>query len=186
MNKTISSRISFVRNNDSLEVTITQGVAKVKLALLFAWLLFWGVWGIYLFVLIQNLQADQSLLFWFSMLTIWAFFFFRILKVVLWRVEGKEKIVLDAGGLKVKRPILGLGRTKTYQLQHIKAHGRNKEKSNNLGFLSNSFWIIGGEKLGFNYMGKREVYGCQLQDKEVQALGQVMEKNLREFTRKGK
>ncbi|MFM7725657.1 MAG: hypothetical protein ACKO7B_03065, partial [Flavobacteriales bacterium] len=50
-----------------------------------------------------------------------------------------------------------------------------------LAFLDDSFWIIGGERVGFSYSGRRIQLGKQLALRDAELLLRVMESAIREF-----
>jgi hypothetical protein len=50
-----------------------------------------------------------------------------------------------------------------------------------LAFLDDSFWIIGGERVGFSHSGKKVRIGKQLQIKDAELLIRVMESAMRDF-----
>jgi hypothetical protein len=50
-----------------------------------------------------------------------------------------------------------------------------------LAFLDDSFWIIGGERVGFNYNGSKRRFGKQLERKDAELLIRVIESSFREF-----
>jgi hypothetical protein len=56
-----------------------------------------------------------------------------------------------------------------------------RDPGNFLAFLDDSFWIIGGERVGFNYNGSKRRLGKQLERKDAELLIRVIESAFREF-----
>jgi hypothetical protein len=56
-----------------------------------------------------------------------------------------------------------------------------RDKTKFLHTLDQSFWIIGGDALSFQYFRKSIVFGKQLSEREAGALAKVIDKALRKF-----
>ena len=187
MHKKISDRISFERDKEFLEIHIKQQIPSWQFALLAGWLAAWFACGMYFIYAFNQTPSESPKFVWYIILGLWAFIFFRVAKVLIWRWRGKEVIGLKNGVFSIKNSYGGVGKPATFNVQHVKAFGKIKNDGNQfMGFLEKSFWSMGGETLGFNYMGKKYQFGKQLGDREVQALGQVVDKALREFNRRAK
>lgn len=177
----VSDRITISKNRDSTRIEITQKIENWKMWLLRSWLVAWlFVGGVFLYnALIQ--QEDSGKILLLIIIGFWSFFLFRIGKALLWRARGKEIILIEPQKMWIQNAIGKAGRRQSFNLPHVKALGKIKEKNEFMAFMDNSFWIIGGDKLGFNYNGRRFQLGKQLNDKDVRALAQILEKSIREF-----
>ena len=108
---------------DGLEIIIPAGRNLFAVVFLGVWLVGWlagevtalaGLAGI---ASAGNVAADLFLLVWLTFWTIGGYF---ATTTWLWMLVGKERILMGAGTLCVKRDILGLGRPRTYELFRIR------------------------------------------------------------------
>ena len=125
-------------------------------------------------------QSEQ--IFFIICSSLWLFFFIRITKVFLWRLIGKEIIRMDREGLFVKNAFGSRGKSETFNYQTIFKLGLIKrDPASFLAFLDDSFWIIGGERIGFSYSGRKIQLGKQLDARDAELLLRVMESAIREY-----
>jgi hypothetical protein len=182
--KMIGERIWFDRTKSHLEVVITQRVEFWKELLLILWLIGWLFCGIVFVYFLNQAEFQSQRVFLFVSLGFWAFFMFRISRVFFWRRIGKELINVGDGKITIRNQIGRFGKVQTYNLQHVKNIGLVKFSDRNfLQFMDQSFWIIGGDKLGFSYMSKKYQFGKQLNEKDYRALLFVVEKAIRSFSK---
>lgn len=180
----VSDRISITQEREHTRIEISQGIEQWKMWMLRAWIIAWlFVGGVFLYYAVMQPEGTGKILF-FIIIAFWAFFLFRIGKALLWRARGKEVIQIEPKTMWIQNAIGKAGRRQSFKLDHIKALGKIKEKNEFMSFMDNSFWIIGGDKIGFNYNGRRFQLGKQLNDREVKSLGQILEKSIREFSKK--
>ena len=98
----IGDRITFDQTEDRLRVDIRQGIAPGQMALLTAWLVAWFVLeAAVIFFWIQDSSEGNAALGYAIYSAFWAFFAFRIGKVWLWRMRGREVLVIDRKGLSI-------------------------------------------------------------------------------------
>lgn len=180
----ISDRISITKDKEFTRVEITQAVDTWKMWMLRVWVTLWIFLGVIFFYYAIFPPNGTSPIIMYVIIAFWAFFLFRIGKALLWRTRGKEIIHIEPRKMWIQNAIGKTGRRQQFNLEHVKAFGKIKEKNEFLAFMDNSFWVIGGDKLGFNYNGRRFQMGKQLSDREVRSLGQIMEKNIREYAKR--
>lgn len=178
--KQISKRVHFVRSPESLVITINQKVERWKESLLMAWLAAWLFCGIY-FLAELIATTDSGLKTFLAIsLAFWAFFLFRIGKVFFWRILGEEIIEITKETISIRNAMGPFGKKEVFRMNQIRKFGVIKYNSRSFfQFMDESFWIIGGDKFGFEYGGKRIQFGKQLNPKEVTALGRMLEKLFR-------
>jgi len=183
--KFIGKRIRVVRGGDGIEIRISQRVQRWQEAMLLAWLTGWAFCGgVFIYYLI-NPAATSDRIFFLISSAVWLFFFVRILKVFLWRLGGEEIIRLVPGKLKIRNAFWNKGRTEEFPFQQIFKLGIITRSPNSFwAFLDDSFWIIGGEKVGFSVSGRRIQLGKQLSARDAELLIRVMESGMREWAKK--
>ncbi len=180
--KFIGKRIAVVRNREQLQVTIGQQIERWQEAALIAWLAAWTfVGGVFLYYTFASTDFGQRM--FFALLSaVWMYFFVRILKVFFWRKRGKEILTFKSGKLYLQNAIGKRGRTEEFAYHNIFKLGLVKnEPTNFFAFLDDSFWIIGGDRVGFNYNGSKIRLGKQLNVRDAELLVRVMESAIKEY-----
>ena len=119
------------------------------------------------------------------MLAFWAWFELGIGRVVLWRLKGFELWRLKEGTLTIKDSIFGYGRAHDYFVDNIQSFGAIQVDETSWKWqLNDSFWVIGGERLGFEHAGKKVAMGKGLSKEETVRVAQVMERALKSARKK--
>lgn len=180
--KFIGKRISVRRSKQELRIEIGQQIERWQEALLIAWIAAWTFCGlVFIGYAIKATDFNERLFFVVST-SLWLFFFVRIAKVFVWRKMGKEIITIKPGQLDIKNAFGKFGRTENFISSNILKLGVIKKSPTNFfAFLDDSFWIIGGDRIGFNYSGKKIRLGKQLSVKDTELLVRVIESGLREL-----
>ena len=182
----ISERVSVEQKADGLSVVISARLPRTKEALLVAWFVTWTLCGAYFIYELTQPQADpktrQGLLL---MVAFWVWFEIRIGRVVLWRLKGFELWRLKGGSLTVKDSILGYGRAHEYFVQNIQRFGPIEvDESSWKWQLNDSFWVMGGERIGFEHVGKKIAIGKGLTRQEAERTAQVLDRALKAARKK--
>ncbi|MBL7962288.1 MAG: hypothetical protein JNM31_00460 [Flavobacteriales bacterium] len=181
----ISDRVSVNANAEGVSVVITPRLPRHQEALLVAWTLAWtacGIWFIVELARTTDASLRQGLL---VMVAFWAYFELRIGRVLLWRLRGIELIRIrrDARGamITLKDNILGYGRARDHFVANIQRFGLLAIDESSLRWqLQDSFWVRGGERLGFEDTGRKVAFGKGLTRKEAEAVAAVLEKGLKQ------
>lgn len=166
----IGSRISVLEKEDELSIIVLNGATKQKNTSLLLWIIAWLFCGsvvLWQFFEIDDRQSKLTLMVWLSF---WAYFAYVIIKAYRWRVAGKEVIKIKEGKLFIKRDQKGKGKIAIYLLDHVQDLRIVKVKKSFLNFLNDSYWLISGERLLFDYYGKTIKFGIQLEQKDASAL----------------
>ncbi len=180
--KFIGKRIRIERSKNDFHIEITQKIERWQEAMLLFWLSAWTFCGgVFLFYAFNATNQTEQLFYIISS-SLWLFFFVRISKVFFWRLAGKEIIDISSDGIRIRNSFGKWGKSQLFQQQNIFKLGLIKRESTSfLAFLDDSFWIIGGERVGFNYSGRRIQIGKQLSLRDAELLLRVIESAIREF-----
>lgn len=180
--KFIGKRISVRRTREELIIEIGQQVERWQEAMLFGWIMAWTFCGA-VFIGYAIVSADFSQRMFFIICSVaWLYFFIRISKVLIWRKRGKEIITLSKGVLQLKNAFGIKGKSETFHFDNIFKLGLlNKSSTSFFSFLDDSFWIIGGDRVGFSYSGTNIRLGKQLSLKDAELLVRVIESGIREY-----
>lgn len=180
--KRIGQRISCAQHDSSFTIVIEQSISNSKLRLLMSWWLAWWLVGAaFVWERSKTVVPDERLFLNIS-LAFWAYFAFRVGKVIAWRIWGTERIRITDDTLSVKNAFGSFGRAHLIPLsevERIEVVQRDPKKF--VHSLDQSFWIMGGEGLMIRYAGKRMPLGKQLSEKESGALAKEMDRVIRRF-----
>ena len=180
--KFIGKRIAVHRSKQSLKIEIGQQIERWQEALLIAWFSAWSFCGAVFIGYAYTSEDKNQQIFFVVCSSLWLFFFVRIAKVFIWRRIGKEIITINPGEVTIKNAFGRFGRTEKFASHNIFKLGVIKKSPTNFfAFLDDSFWIIGGDKVGFNYNGKKIRLGKQLNVRDTELLVRVIESGLREI-----
>lgn len=169
--KVIGERISILKKENLLSIVILPDKEKRKLILLFFWLLAWSVCGVVVLANYFQMTEQKARLFIIIYLSFWAYFEFSIIRVFMWRRNGKEKLWIQNGILHYQREINGRGKVQEFNLSLVSKlqllELRHTSWADN---INQSFWIRGGERLEFTSQAKSVRLGMQLSDEEAKAV----------------
>lgn len=176
----IGKRISIKKTENEVSIVILSTADKTKKILLFVWFILWTLSGIVVlsqFFLIPDQNTKVGIIVWMGF---WAYFEYKIFKAVMWRSYGIEKIKLREGKLFYKRDVAGRGKIQVYEFDFIKDLRIIQAKENSLmDNLNNSYWVIAGEKVAFDYYGKEIKLALQLDEADTKALHKLIDKKIR-------
>jgi hypothetical protein len=181
----IGKRIHVVRSKNDIVISISQQIQRWQEALLIAWIAAWTFCGaVFIKYLVQSPQFSDRM-FFAVCVSAWGYFFIKILRVYLWRKGGREIIRIAPGKLTLINAYWKKGRPEDFLLPSILKLGLVKnDAASFLSFLDDSFWIIGGDRVGFNYNGEKVRLGKQLAPKDAELLVRTLESAMREFSKK--
>ncbi|MCC6542230.1 MAG: hypothetical protein IT225_08425 [Flavobacteriales bacterium] len=181
MMEIVSDRVSIDRSADRISVVISARLTKRKEALLIAWFLCWLLIGTYVLYARTNMPSGDPLRqFLLVFLAFWLYFVVRVGRALLWRLKGFEQWRLKDGVLTLKDSILGFGKANTYFVENIQRLGAlNLDPTSFKHQLNDSFWTVGGERLGFEHLGRKVAFGKGLTEAEAKRVLFVLQEALR-------
>lgn len=171
--KVIGKRISIlVKPEESLlSIVILPDKDKLKLTLLFLWLLAWSVCGAIVMANYFTVKDASSKLFIIIYLSFWAYFEFNILRTFIWKRSGKEKIWIRNGLLHYQREVSKRSKIKEFNLSLVdKFRILELSKTRLADTINQSFWVRGGERLEFSSQGRVYPFAMQVTDEEARVL----------------
>ncbi len=164
----LSERVSLDKREGVTSVVISPRLSRGNEALLLAWVLAWTCCGAYVIYALFQMAPGQERSFTLAFMAFWTYFEVRMVRVLLWRTKGFEKWRLKDGTLTIKDEILGYGRANDYFVENIQKLGLiDMDRTSWKWQLNDSFWLMGGERLGFEHLGKKIVFGKGLTDEEA-------------------
>ncbi|MDF2436139.1 MAG: hypothetical protein K0Q95_515 [Bacteroidota bacterium] len=167
----IGKRISIKHSETETSIVIVSQSEKIKNILLFSWFFIWTVSGIIVlsqYFRIQDQNTKVTIIVWMGF---WLYFEYKIFRAFMWRKYGVEKIKLRENKFFYKRDVAGKGKVKVYEFDFIKDLRIIEHKENSFADnMNNSYWMVGGEKLAFDYYGKEIKFAMQVGDDDAKAL----------------
>lgn len=181
----VSDRVSIESSPSGSSVVISARLPRGKEALLLGWFLAWLSCGVYVAIELARTPPGDMRTFMFAFMAFWAWFAIRIGRVVLWRLKGFEIIRLKEDRFTIKDSIFGYGRANEYFVENVQRLGTLEiEESSWKWQLNDSFWVMGGERLGFEHMGKKVVFGKGLTRQEAERIALVLDRSFKQVRRK--
>lgn len=186
--KWIGERISYVDQKDGITTFVIYPEKVIwKNNLLSAWLTVWVLIGGYvIYSLFKDYTREEKLVL-IVFLSFWLYFLVRVGRATLWQLKGKELIRINDQVLMIKRSIFSYGKAQSYFLENISKVKIEEVKESNLGFqFERSIWVVGGEKLSFEYQGKTVRLGRKLNETDAKLFFRVLTNRIEQRVRKKK
>jgi len=182
----ISERVTVDRSEGRTTVVISARLTKGKEALLVAWFVAWLAIGIYVVIERTRLPADDIVRqYLLVFLAFWLYFAVRVGKAVLWRLKGFELWRLKDGTFTIKDSIFGYGKAHPFFIENIQRMGLLDLDRTSIKYqLNDSFWTIGGERLGFEHLGRKVIFGKGLDEAESKRVLFVLQDALKRERKK--
>jgi len=171
----ISKRVSYRELPHEITVVISPRISKTKFTLLTVWLALFIICGLLiasqLFVKGYDFYTKTGL---FAFTAFWGWFIYKTGYAWFWRKYGAEYIRIHDNQLTIKRAINSYGKTYSFLIGNIKGMDRRDLPERSFSAeLEKSFWVVAGERLKFDYMGREIRFGLQLNDEEAKRLVQL-------------
>ncbi len=171
----LSSRVAYQEQGDGFRVEIESNKQIWILIFVPAFLVMWTLAGISVAFSLLSGNGSPGLLLWLLM---WTVAEAIISYAVAWAMFGKEIVELGDGVLTIKRVTLGLGPTRRYEADKVQDL-RPSGYFGGFGAFSWSwnlaYWGLTGGTVAFDYRGKTERFGIQLEEREARELVRVIQ-----------
>jgi hypothetical protein len=179
--KYLSPGISYYKKESETTLIILPRLTTKQEALLTAWLFCWTICGVFfIWQLFGNYSKEQKLYF-VILISFWAYYEYRIGYTWLWKKYGMELFKFDNEAMYYKRSLKKYGKVYKYYYENINNFKADEIKPQTFSsVLENSFWVIGGEKLSFNYLSDRIRVGIQLKSDEIALTERFIKNEIKE------
>ncbi len=177
-----SERISVNESPEQLEIVISGKVPQNQFVMLSVWLIAWTFAGGYVISQLFSNLPGNTRIFMFVWLVFWFYFEFKVGSAWLWRKYGREVLRIRADKTELRFELAYGGRGFEFNTPEIR-NLSNMEQQKGL-FVKNyfsSFWVIGGETIGFYYQGKLHLLGRQISQKDTELLMQKIGHRLKKW-----
>ena len=180
----LSERVSVDRSKGRTSVVISARLPKAKEAMLVTWFLAWSICGAYILWEVAHMPPGDQRQYFLVFMAFWTYFAIKIGRSALCRTKGFELVRVKDGVLTLKDSIWGLGKARDHFVENITELGMlNVDQRSWKWQLNESFWVMGGERLGFKHHGKYVAFGKGLTDHEAQQVLRVMKHAMAEARR---
>ncbi len=186
--KWIGNRISFVDNQSKTTIVIhPKDIGWLK-PLMGAWTSMWLTLGVIVICVSLNSKlTEQESIIVIIFLGFWLYFAFKVMKSWFWLMWGKELIQIDEVNLKYKKSIRKYGKSKSFLLENLNKMSMHKtEEKSFQAAWEKSPWVIGGERIEFEYSGKIVKMGRKLEQKDAELLFKLLTKRVEVQVRKNR
>lgn len=157
-----SDRIQVNNTKESLEITISGKIPSNQFIMLTAWLIAWTIAGIYVISQAFSFAGDQ-LIYMVVWLGFWAYFEYRIGSAWLWRKFGREVFLIKENETQLRFEVSYGGKANAFKTEDLRNFKNlEKDKSAFVKSFFSSFWVVGGETIGFYHKGKLHSFGRQI------------------------
>lgn len=135
------------------------------------WIIAWLLSGLLGIAGMIASKSSDSIGYIVVFMGFWFYFLFFAIRSFLWNHYGKEYIRITAETLDYKRGWGKIGRAHSYDLKTIKNLGMiNENKTSFAKTYQDAFWTIGGEVIGFEYIGQKIAIGLRLTDDDAKLI----------------
>ncbi len=168
----LSERVSVERKDGRTSVVISARLSRGRETLLVTWAVAWFLCGAYIiYARMQLAVGDPVRQYLLVFLAFWTYYMVLVGKAALWRLNGFELWRIKDGTLTVKDSLFGYGKARSYFVDNIQKLGLLAVDERSWKWqLDQSGWMIGGERLGFEHLGRKIIFGKGLSDEEARQL----------------
>lgn len=161
--KVIDEKVSYTSSPDQLRIIILGKIERWKEALLMAWVAAWIFCGFVVFLEWLSATEEQTQVTFFVFLIFWAYFLWKAVRTMLFRMGGNELIEINRDELILKKSFFTYGKTRSFYLENIKELKPVELSKTSFAYTyENGWWNLGGEKLNFEYNGKNVKFAMQM------------------------
>ncbi|MDG1035276.1 MAG: hypothetical protein P8O87_00430 [Crocinitomicaceae bacterium] len=179
--KWIGNRISFVDDASKTTIVIyAKDIGWMKGAM-GAWVAMWFMLGIAVsfWGFASEQRSDQEYIVVSIFLAFWLYYALKVSRSWFWFMWGKELIKIDEASLYYKKSIRKYGKSIPYLLENVsKLKLYTPDEKSFQAAWEKSPWIIGGERLEFEYLEKTVRIGLKLDTKDATLLFKLLSKRI--------
>ena len=142
--KWIGNRISYEDHSSYFTLIISGKTEDWKFNLMLVWALAWMFCGftVVYMLFFTNELSDQKL-YYFTFLLFWSYFFYKIIRAIMWRKYGMEFIRIDDDYLSLKRSLWGYGKAERFLINNvISLELEPLEDKSFAKVFNDSFWVF--------------------------------------------
>ncbi len=172
-----NAKITVDKTDAGTVITIYPQLDSWQTWALRIWLIIWVVVGMLGIMGMLKEGSGDQLTYTLVFVSFWLYFVYYAGRSILWHQSGKEFLRISDETLDYKRSWGLYGRVQSYDRETIKNLGLvNLDGMSFAKLYQNAFWTVGGEQIGFEYLGKKIVLGLRLTDKDAKRIVKMIER----------
>lgn len=167
-----SSRLHIKQEADKTSIRLKAWYEKSKQQLFMLWIIIWALCGAIVIAQFFGEYSRQEKIFFIVWIGFWLYFLFIAVKAFRWRATGVELIEATSEGIRYVRQIGEKGIPELFEWEgctNFRLYGK-EEKGLFADIMGNSYWVIGGECVAFDYYGTPLAFGMNISEKDAQKL----------------
>ena len=172
-----NSKITVDNTDEGSVISIYPQLDTWQLWTLRLWLIAWVLLGMLAIMGMLKAGEGDQLLYAMVFGAFWLYFVYFGARSLVWHQSGREYLRIGEETLDYKRSWSTYGRAVSYDLATIKELGLvNLEGKSFAKSYQNAFWTVGGEQIGFEYLGRKVVLGLRLEENDAKMIIQMITK----------
>ncbi|MCB0793382.1 MAG: hypothetical protein KDB88_01475 [Flavobacteriales bacterium] len=167
----LSDRVSMEETEGATSVVISARLKPAARTLLVTWTLAWTLCGAYMMWELIRMPPGEIRQYLLVFMAFWLYFEIRIGRALLWRLYGFELLRIKDGVFTIKDSIWGFGTARDHFLENVNdLRVLDIDEASWKWQMNESFWVIGGERLQFEHLGRTQAFGKGLTAEESRAV----------------
>ena len=160
-----TAKVTIDASDEGVVIAIIPDTKAWQKAALAIWSGVWTFTGVIGMVGMLKEASQEAMTFLLVFFAFWAYFLFYALRSLIWHRVGAEYIRISDENMDYKRSWGSYGTVRSYDLTTMKNLGMvNYEDKKFARSYSQAFWTIGGEMIGFDYLGRKVALGFKLDE----------------------
>ena len=166
-----NAKITVDNTDAGVVITIYPQLELWQKWILRAWLIIWTIVGMLAIMSMLKQGVGEQLIYTLVFTAFWLYFIYYAGRSIVWHQSGREYLRITNETLDYKRSWGVYGRAQSFDLNTIKNLGLvNLEGKSFAKSYQNAFWTVGGEQIGFEYLGRKVVLGLRLNEKDAKTI----------------
>ena len=178
--KWIGDRISVVEDKNKTTFVIYPEKKAWATGLIGAWCAMWLTIGAVMAWYFWNFElSQQEKIIVVVFMVFWFYYAQKVGRSFLWMMYGREMIKINEAAFSVKRATKKFGKAHSYFLENIDKMKMDTPKTNSFQEAwEKSPWVVGGERIMFEYKGKVIRFGRKLSERDAKLLFNMVTKRI--------
>lgn len=176
--KFLSPKVSYQQHADSFSIVVSAKIERWKEAVLMAWVAAWTASGLFFMYQLTQPLPRETKMGVVILLFFWLYFELRVGRALAWRLWGYEQLRFSPGKFSIKQNIRGYGKRRDYFVGNIERFKVVEKSTSFFGTMDESFWVMGGQRIYFEHLGKKVGVGMQLDEQDTRKLLDLLQKQL--------
>ena len=171
------AKISVDKTDEGHVIVIYPQLKSWQTIALRIWVAVWSVTGLLGIMGMIKESSGNQWAYFIIFIMLWGYFLYYAIRSIVWHQSGKEYVRITAETLDYKRSWGTYGKAVSYDLETIKKMELvNLDDKAFAKAYQDAFWTVGGEKIVFDYIGKKVVFGLRLTEKDAKTVMKMIKK----------